>query len=315
MENESRRAGDRYLRGMTDVVMIGGPTASGKSALAMRLARHFGTVILSADSRQVYRGMDIGTAKPSAAERTEIPHYLLDLCDPSETYTAGRFVQDADLLIRNLLPSCRPILVVGGTGLYLHALYAGLDDFPPIPDQVRQELEAFYRECGLSGLQERLLRVDPAYAREVDLDNPRRLQRAILVSETAGVPYSTLRKGRITTRPYRMSGIYLDAPPEWLSPRIATRVEAMLEAGLEEEARRLYPLRMHPALQTVGYQEWFNFFDGKCRREDVAGAIITHTRQYAKRQRTWLRKMSWMRMLSVAPTDTLVERALELLRE
>lgn len=300
---------------MTDVVLIGGPTASGKSALAMALARHFGTVILSADSRQVFRGMDIGTAKPSQQEREEIPHFLLDIRDPRETYTAGDFARDADHLIRKLLPSRRPILVVGGTGLYLQALYAGLDEFPPIPEQARTAMEAFYRDHGLTGLQERLRQVDPEYALVVDLGNPRRLQRAILVSETAGIPYSTLRTGRVLERPYRMAGICLDAPPTWLDPRIATRVDAMLLAGLEEEARWLYPFRTNPALQTVGYREWFDHFEGKRTREEVRNAIMLHTRQYAKRQRTWFRKMAWMRPLSAEPQETLADRALDLLRE
>jgi tRNA dimethylallyltransferase len=298
---------------MTDVILIGGPTASGKSELALRLARHFGTVILSADSRQVYRGLDIGTAKPSPAERAEVPHYLLDLCDPDETYTAGRFAAEAEALIQELLPRHRPILVAGGTGLYLRALYAGLDEFPPVPEAQKKELEAYYHREGLGGLQRRLQRVDPVYSQEVDLQNPRRLMRAILVSETAGQPYSSLRRNQLRERPFTMSGIYLDAPADWLEPRIRARVQHMIEAGLEAEALQLYPCRDNPALQTVGYQEWFEFFEGKCPREEVPERIVIHTRQYAKRQRTWFGKEDWWQRLAPEPPETLTARALDLL--
>lgn len=303
----------RYFRLMKDVILLGGPTASGKSALAMDLARRLETVILSADSRQVYRGLDLGTAKPTLEDRQEVDHYLIDICDPKENYTAGRFESDALAWIEALLPLHRPLLVAGGTGLYLKALYAGLDEFPEIPASIRHDLARWYASEGLSGLQEKLRQVDPEYADRVDLRNPRRLLRALEVWEASGIPYSRWRKGIPAVRSFTQMALYLDAPRSWLYPRINQRVLDMLDRGWLDEARRLHPLRGLPALQTLGYPELFDYLEGKRSYDETVTLIQQQSRRYAKRQMTWFRKEPWWIPVPVLPEETLVDRVWDIL--
>ncbi len=298
---------------MKDVILLGGPTASGKSALAMDLARRLETVILSADSRQVYRGLDLGTAKPTLEDRQEVAHYLIDICDPGENYTAGRFESDALAWIEALLPLHRPLLVAGGTGLYLKALYAGLDEFPEIPASIRDDLALWYASEGLGGLQEKLRQVDPEYADRVDLRNPRRLLRALEVWEASGIPYSRWRKGNPVVRPFTQMPLYLDAPRSWLYPRIDQRVLDMLDRGWLEEARRLHPLRGLPALQTLGYPELFDYLEGKRSYDETVALIQQQSRRYAKRQMTWFRKEPWWIRVPVLPEETLADRVWDIL--
>lgn len=298
---------------MSEVILIGGPTASGKSTLALALARHLGSPIINADSRQLYRGMDIGTAKPTPEEQALAPHYLLDVADPDEGFSAGRFEAEALALIARLGSPQHPIIVVGGTGLYLEALYRGLDHFPPVPDALLSEIRETYQSRGLGALQEWLRTVDPDYALQVDMANPHRLMRAIAVTLSAGTPYSTLRRRTPTPRPFPMTALYLDAPREWLYPRIDQRVMEMMEAGLLDEARRLLPYRDLPSLQTVGYPELFAYLDGHLSLEEAVALIQRHTRQYAKRQMTWFRRREGWQALSALPEATLTDRALALL--
>ncbi|MBP6183858.1 MAG: tRNA (adenosine(37)-N6)-dimethylallyltransferase MiaA [Saprospiraceae bacterium] len=299
---------------MWDVIIIGGPTASGKSALALELARHFGSAIISADSRQVYKGMDICTAKPSQIEQREVPHYLIDICEPTNSYNAGQFEKDAMGLITQLLPDKKPIFIVGGTGLYIRALRHGLDQFPEVPQLKQDEIAAFYFQDGLQGLQERLKTVDPVYFETVDRSNPQRLIRAIAVSESGPIPYSDYLSGRNAKRAFTMLPIQLVPDRNWLYERINQRVLEMMAQGLFEEARPFFALRHLPALQTVGYQEIFSCMDGTISLTEAVHLIQQNSRRYAKRQMTWARKETWWHSLLPEPTDTLVERTLEIIR-
>lgn len=298
---------------MYDLILVGGPTASGKSRLAIELAAHFGTCVISADSRQVYRGMDIGTAKPRTDERREVPHHLIDILELDEEYSAGRFEQDVLQLAAQLLPTKRPLIVAGGTGLYLRTLWQGIDRFPEVPAEKKEEIIAYGELHGIEALQERLRKVDPLYAAQVDLQNPHRLIRAIAVTEASGIPYSSLRKGEPADRPFRMLPLLLELDRELLYRRINDRVDAMMAQGLEEEARRLWPLKRLGSLQTVGYQELFRHFDGEITLTEAVEAIKTNTRRYAKRQLTWFRSEDWWVRLSAEPTETLTERVLAFL--
>lgn len=297
---------------MHDLILIGGPTGSGKSRLAIDLARHYGTCVISADSRQVYRGMDIGTAKPTPSERAGVIHHLMDIKEPEEDYSAGQFERDVWALAERLLPDRRPLIVAGGTGLYLRTLWQGIDAFPDVPQVKKQELIAFLEQEGLAALQERLKRVDPRYAEEVDLQNPHRLLRAIAVSESAGTPYSALRQGQKKARPYRMLPLLLEIDREILYRTIDARVDEMMDQGLVEEVRHFWSKRDLPALQTVGYQELFRHFAGELSLPEAIDLIKRNTRRYAKRQLTWFRAEDWWIRLPVQPRETLTQRAIAL---
>lgn len=298
---------------MGTVIFIGGPTASGKSQLGMELAASLGTVILSADSRQVYRGMDIVTAKPTTAELAQVPHHFIDIRDPEESYDVGQFEQEALELLEALLAVHPVVLVVGGTGLYLKALRHGLDNFPPVPKEVGNQVRLRFKQDGIGALQQWLLEVDPHYAQQVDIDNPQRLMRAIAVSIHAGQPFSSFLKNASSTRPFRVIPILLEPDRTWLYQRIDQRVLTMIDQGLVEEARRFYPLRHLDAMRTVGFTELFEWMDGTRTFDEAVSAIQQHTRQFAKRQLTWFRKEAdWIRFDPSNQTD-LMEKVLALI--
>ncbi|MCB0559858.1 MAG: tRNA (adenosine(37)-N6)-dimethylallyltransferase MiaA [Lewinellaceae bacterium] len=272
------------------LIVIGGPTASGKTAFAIRLARHFGAAILSADSRQFYLEMNIGTAKPTETELAQAPHYLINSLSIEQEYSVGDFEREGMQLLNTLFQKNDIVILAGGAGLYIKALCEGLDAFPEVPPEVRAQVEEAYREKGLSYLQEELARADPDYYAEVDRQNPHRLIRAIAVFRASGRPFSSFRKEKKQIRPFTPIYIQLHWPRQELYQRINRRVEQMIALGLIEEARTLYPRRHLTALQTVGYQELFDYFDGKASQEEAIALIQRNSRRYAKRQLTWYRR-------------------------
>lgn len=281
----------------------------------MDLAERLGSVIVSADSRQVYRGMDIVTAKPSQEEQERVPHFLIDIRDPKDTYDVGQFEADANQLLDRLLKTYPVVLVVGGTGLYLRALRFGLDPFPAVPKSVQMDLRHFFEREGLSALQDRLRQADPPYAQEVDLSNPQRLIRAIAVSEYSGRPFSSFRSLASKPRPNRILPVLLEPQRGWLYQRTDQRILDMIQAGLVEEARQLYPDRHLDALKTVGLQELFAWFSGECSYDEAIALFQQNTRRYAKRQLTWFRKETdWHRFDPESEPDIL-EKVLTLLEE
>lgn len=295
------------MAGKKQVIVVGGPTASGKTGLAIELARHLDTEILSADSRQIYREMSIGTAKPSAEELARARHYFIDHRSVQQPFSVGEFEREALDVLHRLFQERDTVILAGGSGLYINALCQGLDDFPEVPDQVREEVQALYRREGLPGLQRALQALDPPYAATVDLDNPHRLIRAIAVSRVAGKPFSTFLGKKKTPRPFQPIYLQLHWPREQLYERINRRVDLMVEAGLEAEARRLYPLRHLAALQTVGYQEWFDHFAGKITREEAIELIKRNSRRYAKRQLTWMRRDGFWKHFAPNAGDQILE--------
>lgn len=258
--------------------------------MAARLARHFGTVVLSADSRQFYREMSIGTAKPTPEEMQGAPHYFIDSLSIFDEYTAGDFERDALALLDQLYRTHDVVVLAGGSGLFIRALCEGFDRFPDVPQDVRQKIEGLYRENGLPFLQEKLKEADPVYYAQVDLQNPQRLIRALAVHEASGLPYSHFRKGKTAERPFTPLYYLLEWDRETLYRRIDRRVDNMIAKGLVEEARALYPHRAQNALQTVGYQELFDYFEEKTTLDEAIALIKQHSRNYAKRQLTWFRK-------------------------
>ncbi|MCS7017605.1 MAG: tRNA (adenosine(37)-N6)-dimethylallyltransferase MiaA [Cytophagales bacterium] len=282
------------------LLVVGGPTASGKTAAAIALAQHFGTEIVSADARQFYRQMSIGTAKPSPEELAAVPHHLVGHLDVWQSYHVGAFEQDALAILSRIFQTKDVAVAVGGSGLYLRTLCYGIDEIPAVPAQIRSHVEAVFRAKGLPFLLAELQQYDAVYYQQVDKANPARVKRAVEVIYATGKPYSAFRKNQLVARPFRSVWIGLSLPREELYCRINRRVELMMQQGLEQEARSLLPYRHYNALQTVGYTELFDYFDGKITLSQAVALIQQHTRNYAKRQLTWFRRenMQWF-----APTD------------
>lgn len=272
------------------LLVIGGATATGKTALSIRLAQHFNTEVLSADSRQFYREMSIGTAKPSPAELAAVPHHFIDSLSVADNFSVGDFEREALLVLEKIFSEKNVAVLSGGSGLYLRAVCEGLDSFPEISAETKKRVEAGEQKGELGWLQRELALLDPTYFSVVDQQNPARLRRALEVCLETGQPYSLFLQREKKLRPFQPVYILLDVPRPELYTRIEARVDAMIAAGLEEEARTLLPWRDRPALRTVGYEEWFDFFDGKISRAEAIDKIKQHTRNYAKRQATWFRK-------------------------
>ena len=270
------------------LIVIGGPTASGKTRLAIDVARHYGTEILSADSRQFYREMCIGNARPDSEELAEVPHHFIADRSLREPLTAGTFADEALQTLDRLYKDTSVAVLVGGSGLYLRALCEGLDEFPDISEGAAAQVQRLSNTEGLPGLREALHRLDPDYYAVVDQQNSRRLERALRVCYASGKPYSSFL-GKRVERPFRCRYLQPAIDRRMLYDRINTRVDRMLHRGLEAEARSLFAYRDLPVLQTVGYQEWWPYFNGDYGRERAIELIKRNSRRYAKRQSTWFR--------------------------
>lgn len=279
------------------VIVIAGPTAVGKTALAIRLALHFQTEIVSADSRQIFRELTIGTAKPTAAELAQVKHHFIDTHSIHDDYNAARYGEEAMACIRALHEKHQTVIVCGGSGLYIRALFDGFDDIPEIPEEIRADLNEHYQQYGLGWLQQQMQLLDPACFAEIDQQNPARLLRALEVKIGTGMSirdYHTRPKKEL---PFHVTWIGLELPREELYARIDARMDEMIRQGLFEEARALYPLRHKQALQTVGYQEIFGYLEGQYDRAEAIRLLKRNTRRYAKRQLTWFKRdtrFSWV---------------------
>jgi tRNA dimethylallyltransferase len=274
------------------LLVISGPTAVGKTALAIELAKEYNTVILSADSRQVFKEMAIGTAKPSKEEMQDVVHYFIDHVSIHDrpVYDAAQFEKEAISLLDDLFKTHDVVIMAGGSGLYVNAVLNGLDDMPEIPDEIRNELTKELQEKGLDVLLQELQAKDSWYYDKVDRGNPRRVQRALEVIRHTGKPFSDFHTGESKQRSFKVIHIGLERDREELYNRINQRMDNMLTQGLEEEAKVLYPYRTLNALQTVGYKEIFEYMENVYGREEMIEKLKQHSRQYAKRQMTWLKK-------------------------
>lgn len=283
------------------LIVVVGPTGSGKSALAVELAKHYGAPIISTDSRQVYRGLPIGTAQPTADELAAAKHYFIADREVEDNFNCGRYETEALALLEELFKDNRYVVAVGGSGLYVKALCEGMDSLPEADDAVREMLKSRLESEGIGSLVEELRRLDPKYAEEVDLCNPARVMRALEVCLTTGKPYSEQRSGTVAERWFNIVKIGTDMPRDVLYERIDRRVDMMVEGGLVEEARAMCPKRALNSLQTVGYREMFDYFDGTISLAEAIELVKRNSRRYAKRQLTWFRRdesIGWF-----APTD------------
>jgi len=280
------------------LICILGPTASGKTSLAIETAKYFNTEIISTDSRQFYKEMHIGTAKPTFEELAEAKHHFIDSLSVTQDYSAGDFEHDALQKLDELYKTKDVVVLAGGSGLYINAILFGIDPFPVIEHETRLKTFSIYKEKGIEGLKDELRRLDPEYYIEVDLDNSRRLMRALEVCYASGKTYSSFRKQEPKPRNFKVVKIAYDYEREVLYKRINDRVDLMLQNGLEAEAKTLIEFKDMYALNTIGYKEFFSFFDGEISKEEAIELIKRNSRRYAKRQLTWFghdKEINWIK--------------------
>ena len=290
------------------IIGVIGPTAIGKTALAIELARHFKTDIISADSRQFYKEMRIGTAVPSAEELAEATQHFIQHISIEDTYSVGDFERQALEKLNWLFQSQDRVIMAGGSGLYVNAVIHGLDEFPEVDPAIRASLNEQLKNSGIQILQEQLKALDPLYYSEVDKENPHRLIRALEVSMGTGRPYSTFRKNKQKERDFRSVLIGLTADRETIYRRIDQRVDIMMAQGLLEEVRGLANKRHLNALNTVGYKELFEHLEGKTSLDDAIAEIKKNTRRFAKRQLTWFKRNENVKWFDFrTPTEEIIE--------
>lgn len=298
---------DKHFMPNKFIIIIAGPTAVGKTKISIDLAKHYQSEIFSADSRQIYREMNIGTAKPSSAELTQIKHHFIDTIHIHDDYSVGHYYADIRNAFESYFVNKDILIVTGGTGLYLKTIMEGLDDFPEVPIEVYNKLQEAFEYNGIEWLQMQLKSLDPYYYERVDIQNPRRLMRALAVIKVSGKPFSDyISNKKINKLPYNIIEILLELPREMLYERINQRVDIMFDDGLEAEAKWLYPYKDLRALQTVGYQELFQYFEGLISLEQAKDLIKQNSRRYAKRQMTWFRKYGQWQVFNPNQLDEIV---------
>lgn len=287
---------------MKYLVVVVGPTAVGKTALSIKLAKYFETEVLSADSRQFYKEMEIGTAKPTAEEMKGVPHHFVNSRSIHQPYDVGQFEMEALACLDEIFKSHDVAIMAGGSGLFVDAVCRGFDELPKPGPEVRTAVIQLYQRSGIEALQEELRETDPEYYAKVDRQNPQRLMRALEVCRFTGRKFSEMRKGAKAERPFEIIKVGLNTDREVLYQRIDQRMDLMIEAGLFEEAEHLEPFKGLNALQTVGYSEIFGFLGGEYDREEAVRLLKRNSRRYAKRQLTWFKRDEKTRWF--APDDS-----------
>lgn len=272
------------------LIVVVGATAVGKTELCVDLAKYLNTEIISADSRQFYQEMRIGTAKPSDVEMKGVHHHFINNLSIESSYDVGRYEQDALIIIDQIFQKKDATILTGGSGLYINAICNGIDEMPEISSDIRRMFNELHEKKGINHLAEKLRLVDDEYYNQVDKKNPQRVIRALEVYQATGKPYSSFRKSTQVVRPFHMIKIGLHREREELYTRIDQRMDMMIDQGLFEEAESLYPHKLNNALQTVGYKEIFHFIDGMYDKKECIRLLKRNSRRYAKRQMTWFRK-------------------------
>lgn len=275
---------------MKTLLVLIGPTGVGKTEWSLRVAEELRGPIISADSRQIYRRMTIGTAAPTPEQMQRVPHHFVGILSPSDYYSASEFEQDVLSLLNELHEKHPVVVMTGGSMMYVDAVCNGIDEIPTIDEALRNDLQELYRREGLDPIRQQLKILDPIFYNEVDLKNPKRVIHALEICLMAGKPYSSLRTNPKKERPFRIIKVGLTRKREELYDRINRRVDQMVADGLVEEAKGLFPMRHLNALNTVGYKELFDYFDGKCTLEFAIDKIKQHSRNYARKQLSWFRR-------------------------
>ena len=289
------------------LIVVVGATGSGKTDLSLRLATHFSAPILSTDSRQVYRGIPIGTAQPTAEQLAAVEHHFIASHELTDNFNCGEYETQALARLEELFRKHDYVVAVGGSGLYIQALCEGMDNLPQADEELRKTLSERLKSEGIESLLADLQRLDPTYYEQIDRQNPSRVLRAVEVCLQTGQPYSLLRTGEKRERDFSIVKVGIDWERETLYDRINRRVDIMVDEGLEAEARAVYHLRHLNSLQTVGYREMFEYFDGTITREEAIELIKRNSRRYAKRQMTWFRRDEEIRWFSPEEFDSMVD--------
>lgn len=278
------------------LIILTGPTGIGKTDLSIELAQALKTEIISCDSRQMYRELAVGSAPPSAEQLQKVKHHFIGQLSISDYYSAGRFELDAVALLEQLFAKYDKVLMVGGSGMYIDAIVRGIDDLPTIDTEIRAQIGQRLKDEGIDKLREELSKLDPEYYNTADIVNPKRVLKALEVIAQTGKTYSSQRTGKVKERPFEIVLVGLKMDRDRLYERIDRRVDVMLEMGLENEAKNLFPYRDLNSLNTVGYKEFFDYFEGKYDYDEAVRLIKRNSRRYAKRQMTWFsryQQMTW----------------------
>lgn len=294
---------------MKQLIIITGPTGSGKTNLAVRLAQELGCDIVSADSRQIYRGIPIGTAAPTAEQLSQVRHHMVEILDLDQYYSAALYEHQVMELLPALWQHNDYVVMCGGSMMYIDAITQGIDELPTISQEIRTQVKGILEYDGLETVRQMLQDLDPDYYNQVDLANARRVVHAVEICLQSGATYSSLRTGKKVRRDFHITEFAIHLTREQLFDRINHRVDDMVSQGLEQEARRVYPLRHLNSLNTVGYKEMFAYFDGLMERDTAIARIAKNTRVYAKKQLLWMSKRLQLNMLE--PESDLVGQVLQ----
>lgn len=305
----------RHLQGNMPktLIIVTGPTGSGKTELAIQIAESLHTEIVSADSRQIYRDIPIGTAAPTSDDLSRVKHHFVSKLNLDEYYSAAKYEEEALNLLDQLWRENDYVVMCGGSMMYIDAITNGIDELPTISEEIRRQVMDLYAEGGLKALHDKLIEIDPEYLSTADPNNHRRLMHAIEITLQAGVPSSSLRTGKKKSRPFKVIKLAIGYSRKELFDRINNRVEKMIDAGLEEEARRVYSLRNYNSLNTVGYKEMFAMMDGVLDRDTAIARIAKNTRVYAKKQMLWLSKNPSVIFLD--PHSPMLPQALKVIKD
>lgn len=301
---------------MNTLLVLMGPTGVGKTELSLQIAEQLKSPVLSADSRQIYKQMAIGTAAPTDEQQKRVSHYFVGILEPEDYYSASQFEEEAVPLIENLLQTVPVVVMTGGSMMYIDAVCKGIDEIPTIDEKLREEVYALYLKEGLDAIRSRLKILDPVFYNQVDLKNPKRVIHALEVCLMSGKPYSSLRTNPRKERNFNIVKIGVTRNREELYGRINLRVNKMIEEGLVEEARKLYPKRHLNSLNTVGYKELFEYFDGNCTLDFAIEKIKQHSRNYARKQMTWFKKDKGIKWINLSDnTSDVVGKSIRLITQ
>ncbi len=290
-----------------ELIVVVGPTGSGKTDLSIKIAQHFSAPIISTDSRQFYRGIPIGTAQPTTAQLAAVEHHFIACRELKDDFNAGSYETEALNLLEQLFKNCDRVVAVGGSGLYIKALCEGLDSLPECDPTLRAQIRQRFEDEGLEPLLEELQRLDSDYWESVDRSNPARVMRGLELCLTSGVPCSQLRTGEAKSRNFKITKVGIDMDREELYRRINLRVDMMMDDGLEAEAKSVYPQRKLNSLQTVGYREIFDYMDNAITLDEAVELIKRNSRRYAKRQMTWFRRDPEIEWFATPDTDPVIK--------
>ncbi|PZX12742.1 tRNA dimethylallyltransferase [Breznakibacter xylanolyticus] len=297
------------------LIVLTGPTGIGKTDLSIEMARQFNSVIISGDSRQIYKELYIGTAAPTPLQTAMVPHYLIATHSVTDYYNAWQFEQDVLQLTRDLFPQINPIILTGGSMMYIDALCNGIDELPTIDTELRENLARQYREEGIDPIRRLLKQLDPVFYNQMDLQNHKRVIHAVEICMMTGKPYSDLRTKPKHDRPFNILKIGLEMDREELYDRINRRVDMMMQQGLEDEAKQLYHLRHLNSLNTVGYRELFDYFDGNCTLPEAIELIKRNSRRYAKKQLSWFRRDKEMHWFHPAESEKIIKFVIDTIHQ